>query len=171
MPACTTLRVRSRPGCACVGALCSTPGCRDRAIEGLPPAQVPAERFAKGRYFTPDGRAPFSRLVYPVPQPGGLGVQLNLDLAGQARFGPDVEWLEPGQAFDYAVDPARAAAFHQPSATIGRGCTRAGCCPATPASAPSCPAPVNRRRISVSTARKAMACPTWSTCSASNRPA
>ena len=84
-----------------------------RAIEGFPTAQVPVEHFAKGSYFTLDGRAPFSRLVYPVPQPGGLGVHLTLDLAGQARFGPDVEWLEPGQAFDYAVDPARAAAFHQ----------------------------------------------------------
>ncbi|WP_029922968.1 NAD(P)/FAD-dependent oxidoreductase [Nevskia soli] len=84
-----------------------------RAIEGFPTLQVPAEHFAKGSYFTLDGRPPFSRLVYPLPQPGGLGVHLTLDLAGQARFGPDVEWLEPGQPFDYAVDPARAAAFHQ----------------------------------------------------------
>jgi L-2-hydroxyglutarate oxidase LhgO len=55
------------------------------------------------------GRAPFTRLIYPVPEPGGLGVHLTLDLAGQARFGPDVEWVD---AIDYAVDPARSAGFH-----------------------------------------------------------
>ncbi len=82
-----------------------------RSIPGFPAAQVPQAHFAKGSYFTLEGRAPFSHLIYPLPQPGGLGVHLTLDLAGQARFGPDVEWLEPGEAFDYAVDPARAADF------------------------------------------------------------
>ena len=55
------------------------------------------------------GRAPFSRLVYPVPEPGGLGVHVTLDLAGQARFGPDVEWVE---RIDYRVDPRRAERFY-----------------------------------------------------------
>jgi len=82
-----------------------------RSIRGFPAAQLPKAHFAKGSYFTLEGRAPFSRLVYPLPPPGGLGVHLTLDLAGQARFGPDVQWLEPGQAFDYAVEPGRAAAF------------------------------------------------------------
>jgi L-2-hydroxyglutarate oxidase LhgO len=80
-------------------------------IEGFPPTHVPRMHFAKGSYFTLDGRAPFSRLVYPLPRDGGLGVHLTLDLSGQARFGPDVEWLVQGQPFDYAVDPARAADF------------------------------------------------------------
>ncbi|RZI64543.1 MAG: NAD(P)/FAD-dependent oxidoreductase, partial [Variovorax sp.] len=60
---------------------------------GLPPEHVPTARFAKGNYFTLAGRAPFSRLIYPVPEPGGLGVHLTLDLGGQAKFGPDVQWV------------------------------------------------------------------------------
>jgi len=79
------------------------------AVEGLAPAFRPRAWFAKGTYFTLAGRAPFSRLIYPVPEPGGLGVHLTLDLAGQARFGPDVEWVE---APDYSVDPARAERFY-----------------------------------------------------------
>ena len=83
-------------------------------IAGLDPASVPPPRYAKGNYYALTGRAPFSRLVYPVPEPGGLGVHLTLDLAGQARFGPDVEWLETTDtdAIDYAVDPARAERFY-----------------------------------------------------------
>ena len=88
-----------------------------RGMQGFPPDQVPEVHFAKGSYFSLDGRAPFSHLIYPLPPPGGLGVHLTLDLAGQARFGPDVEWLEPGQSIDaasrYAVDPARAVSFYQ----------------------------------------------------------
>ncbi len=84
-----------------------------RRIDGLDPAWVMPLHYAKGNYFALSGRAPFSRLVYPVPQPGGLGVHLTLDLAGQARFGPDVEWLAvpSADAIDYAVDPARGRAF------------------------------------------------------------
>ena len=63
-------------------------------IDGLDPAHVPRPWFAKGNYFALAGRSPFTHLVYPVPEPGGLGVHLTLDLAGQARFGPDVEWLD-----------------------------------------------------------------------------
>jgi L-2-hydroxyglutarate oxidase LhgO len=83
-------------------------------IGGLAPAHVPRPWFAKGNYYTLAGRSPFTHLVYPVPEPGGLGVHLTLDLAGQARFGPDVEWLaaDAPEAIDYAVDPARGAAFY-----------------------------------------------------------
>jgi L-2-hydroxyglutarate oxidase LhgO len=80
-----------------------------RAVRELAPARVPRIRFAKGNYFVLNGRAPFSRLIYPAPVPGGLGTHLTLDLAGQARFGPDVEWVE---AIDYRVDPARASSFY-----------------------------------------------------------
>ena len=85
-----------------------------RRIDGLDPALIPRAWLAKGNYFALAGRSPFTRLIYPVPEPGGLGVHLTLDLAGQARFGPDVEWLavESPDAIDYAVDPARGAAFH-----------------------------------------------------------
>lgn len=84
-----------------------------RTIEGPAPDALPVARYAKGNYFALAGRAPFSRLVYPVPEAAGLGVHLTLDLAGRARFGPDVEWIEPTgpDAIDYQVDPARAARF------------------------------------------------------------
>ena len=65
--------------------------------------------FARGNYFRLARKAPFSRLIYPVPEPGGLGVHLTLDLAGQARFGPDVEWID---TVDYNVDPARSEKFY-----------------------------------------------------------
>ncbi len=85
------------------------------AVErGLPEVQRPQAFHAKGNYFSLAGRAPFGRLIYPVPEQAGLGVHLTLDLAGQARFGPDVQWLEPGDpdAIDYRVDPARAEGFY-----------------------------------------------------------
>jgi len=77
------------------------------AIEPASPA--PRRFLARGCYFQLAGRAPFSRLIYPVPVPGGLGVHLTLDLGGQARFGPDVEWID---AIDYTVDSRRAEAFY-----------------------------------------------------------
>lgn len=84
-----------------------------RLIEGLPAATIPAEYYAKGNYYSLTSRPPFSRLVYPVPEPGGLGVHVTLDLAGQARFGPDVEWIERfDPRTDYAVDPKRSERFY-----------------------------------------------------------
>ncbi|HXZ14617.1 MAG TPA: FAD-dependent oxidoreductase, partial [Roseiarcus sp.] len=68
----------------------------------------PLTRYAKGSYFALRGRSPFTRLIYPAPQAHGLGVHLTFDLAGQARFGPDVEWVD---AIDYGVDPGRSAGF------------------------------------------------------------
>ena len=79
------------------------------AILGIPRETIPPAFFCRGVYFTLSGRAPFRRLVYPFPPPGGLGVHITLDLAGQARFGPDVEWISE---VDYAVDPARGEAFY-----------------------------------------------------------
>jgi len=81
-----------------------------RRFAGLDAYHVPPEFFAKGNYFSLSGKAPFQRLIYPLPEPGGLGVHLTLDLAGQAKFGPDVQWVD--DAKDYAVDPARGAAFY-----------------------------------------------------------
>jgi L-2-hydroxyglutarate oxidase LhgO len=80
-----------------------------RSIDGMPIDLIPPAYLAKGNYFSCSARAPFSHLIYPVPEPGGLGVHLTLDMAGQARFGPDVEWVE---TIDYAVDPARAERFY-----------------------------------------------------------
>ncbi|MDF8335277.1 NAD(P)/FAD-dependent oxidoreductase [Novosphingobium cyanobacteriorum] len=78
------------------------------AIEGLDPSFIPPLHLARGVYFTHSGKVPFSHLIYPVPEPGGLGTHLTLDLGGQARFGPDVEWID---RIDYTVDPARHSKF------------------------------------------------------------
>ena len=80
-----------------------------RRLRGMPAQLVPTQYYAKGNYFVLAGRNPFGRLIYPVPVPGGLGVHLTIDLAGQARFGPDVEWVP---APDYGVDPGRADSFY-----------------------------------------------------------
>lgn len=80
-----------------------------RGFQGLDPARVPPSFLAKGNYFTLAGKAPFTHLIYPIPEPGGLGVHLTLDLGGQARFGPDVQWVDK---IDYSVDPARGQGFY-----------------------------------------------------------
>lgn len=79
-------------------------------IEGLPSQHVPEARLCKGSYFSFSGRAPFRHLVYPAPESAGLGVHMTLDLGGQARFGPDVEWVDH---VDYRVDPRRADGFYE----------------------------------------------------------
>ncbi len=79
-----------------------------RSIVGFPLEHCPRLHVAKGSYFSLSGRAPFTHLIYPLPEPGALGVHLTLDLAGQARFGPDIEWVDTP---DYIVDPHRLEAF------------------------------------------------------------
>lgn len=79
-------------------------------IANLPASLIPPSYMAKGNYFSMSGKPPFERLIYPVPQDGGLGVHLTLDLAGRARFGPDVQWV---QSLDYTVDADRAALFYE----------------------------------------------------------
>jgi L-2-hydroxyglutarate oxidase LhgO len=99
------LRARAFVNAAGLGAISIA-----REIEGFPQDAVPPAYLARGCYFALPGRAPFSRLVYPIPVVGGLGVHLTLDLGGQARFGPDVEWIEQES---YEVDPRRADAFYE----------------------------------------------------------
>jgi L-2-hydroxyglutarate oxidase LhgO len=98
------LHARSVVNCAGLGARHVALGLRGLAAETVPPLY-----YAKGNYYALAGRAPFSRLIYPVPEAAGLGVHLTLDLGGQARFGPDVEWID---RIDYAVDPRRADSFY-----------------------------------------------------------
>jgi L-2-hydroxyglutarate oxidase LhgO len=78
-------------------------------LEALPEGMCPEPILSKGNYFRLQGKAPFSRLIYPVPEVGGLGVHITIDLAGQARFGPDVE---PVNEEEYSVDPSRSAGFY-----------------------------------------------------------
>ncbi len=80
-----------------------------RKIAGMPADKIPTAYYAKGNYFTLSARSPFSRLIYPVPVPGGLGVHITVDMGGQAKFGPDVEWIP---SIDYTVDPHRADKFY-----------------------------------------------------------
>ena len=78
-------------------------------LAGLPAGAVPPRYLCKGNYFALTGRPPFRRLVYPLPVSAGLGVHYTVDLGGQGRFGPDVEWVEQ---VDYTVDPRRADSFY-----------------------------------------------------------
>ena len=84
-------------------------------IEGLSKDQIPKAYFAKGNYFSLSGKSPFTHLIYPIPEAGGLGVHLTLDMAGQAKFGPDVEWLdiENEEQIDYTVNPKRSEGFYE----------------------------------------------------------
>jgi L-2-hydroxyglutarate oxidase LhgO len=89
-----------------------------RRMHGLQAQHIPQEHYAKGNYYALAGRAPFSHLIYPIPDASslaGLGVHLTLDLGGQAKFGPDVEWLgdiEDPARIDYRVDPKRSEGFY-----------------------------------------------------------
>ena len=78
-------------------------------VEGIDLSVIPQARYCKGNYYTLQGKTPFSRLIYPMPQKDGLGVHVTIDLGRQCRFGPDVEWIEE---IDYDVDPRRADVFY-----------------------------------------------------------
>lgn len=91
-----------------------------RRIAGIPPASIPRDYYCRGVYFALAGRAPFRRLVYPVPEHAGLGVHLTLDMNGAARFGPDTEWIE---GIDYTVDPRRGDKFYAAIRTYWPGLT------------------------------------------------
>ena len=80
-----------------------------RRLVGFPSDRIPPLHLCKGNYFTMGGKAPFTRLIYPAPGAASLGLHYTLDLGGQARFGPDVEWIDE---IDYQVDPARAQVFY-----------------------------------------------------------
>ena len=89
-----------------------------RAIRGIPAASIPTEYLCKGSYFTLQGKAPFTRLIYPTPHHAGLGVHLTLDLGGQAKFGPDTEWID---TVDYDIDANRCAGFYEAVRTYWPG--------------------------------------------------
>ena len=102
------------------------------SMAGFRAAAIPRRHLAKGHYFSLRGRAPFSRLIYPMPTHGGLGVHLTLDLGGQAKFVPDVEWIDdvtfaadPCRDLDCTVDARRSDAFGAEVAATVRACTTA----------------------------------------------
>jgi L-2-hydroxyglutarate oxidase LhgO len=103
----------AQPGAITVDAVVNAAGHGAQALAqataGYPPERIPRLVLAKGNYFAYSGRPVFSRLVYPVPIPGGLGIHVTLDLAGRMRFGPDLEWID---AYDFNVDPGRAKTFY-----------------------------------------------------------
>jgi L-2-hydroxyglutarate oxidase LhgO len=100
-----SLRARSVVNCAGLHAVEIA-----RHSAKLDPRHIPRMYLARSNYFGLAGRSPFRHLVYPIPVPGGLGVHLTLDIAGRARFGPDVEWVDQ---IDYAVSLTRAASFYE----------------------------------------------------------
>ena len=146
-----------------------------RQTQDLTPARQPALRFCKGSYFGLSGRAPFRHLIYPMPQVGGLGVHLTLDLAGQARFGPDVEWLDgeaDPAALDYRVDPARAAGFAAEVRRYWPGLPDAALQPAYSGVRPKLSGPGEPAgRLSHRRPGRAWPSPAWCNCWAWNRPA
>jgi len=81
-----------------------------RRISGVPETSIPPLHLARGCYFTMSGKSPFRHLIYPMPDRASLGVHVTLDISGQTRFGPDVEWID---TIDYNVDPARGDAFYE----------------------------------------------------------
>ncbi|WP_299441930.1 NAD(P)/FAD-dependent oxidoreductase [uncultured Rhodospira sp.] len=99
------MRLRARGVVNCAGLGARAVGL---SIAGVPPETVPPLHLARGVYFSLSGKAPFRRLIYPVPGPASLGLHYTRDLGGQGRFGPDVEWID---RIDYTVDPGRAALF------------------------------------------------------------
>jgi L-2-hydroxyglutarate oxidase LhgO len=88
-------------------------------IEGLAANHIPQACFAKGNYYAYMGQVPFKRLIYPVPETGGLGIHLTLDMGGQARFGPDVEWIDK---IDYQVNDQSRQKFAQAIQTYWPEC-------------------------------------------------
>ena len=89
-----------------------------RRVQGTPAASIPQEYLCKGSYFTLQGRAPCTRLIYPTPHHAGLGVHLTLDLGGQAKFGPDTEWITDE---NYDIDPSRCDGFYEAVRTYWPG--------------------------------------------------
>ncbi|MBT5240283.1 MAG: NAD(P)/FAD-dependent oxidoreductase [Rhodospirillaceae bacterium] len=100
----TTLVAKTAINCAGLGARAIS-----STVEGLDPATIPSLHYAKGNYFYLSGKAPFAKLIYPLPGKASLGLHYTLDLSGQARFGPDIEWTD---SLSYAVDPERAPMFY-----------------------------------------------------------
>jgi len=104
----------SDPGTVEVDAVVNAAGLGAQALarrmEGYPPERIPRLVYAKGNYFGYAGKPAFTRLIYPTPVDGGLGVHVTLDMAGRMRFGPDVEWID--REF-YEVDPSRAESFYE----------------------------------------------------------
>ena len=127
-----------------------------------------AAHFAKGNYFTLAGRAPFSRLIYPVPEAAGLGVHLTLDLGGQAKFGPDVQWVDSPD--DLVVDPARGDGFYAEVRKYWPALPDGALMPGYAGIRPKISGPGEAARdFMIAGPGRRMACRGWSTCSASSR--
>ncbi len=82
-----------------------------KSFEGAQSTLIPGAYYCKGNYFLLQGKSPFKRLIYPVPEAAGLGVHLTLDLGGQVKFGPDVQWVDDPN--DLTVDPGRGELFYE----------------------------------------------------------
>ena len=150
----------NEPGAIEVDAVVNSRGLA-RAGRGAPHRRLSVQRIpqlvlAKGNYFSYSGRPVFSRLIYPTPVDGGLGVHVTLDLAGRMRFGPDVEWIETE---NYEVDPERADSFYARIRTYWPDLPDGTLVPDYAGIRPKLTGPASRRQISWSKARPITACP------------
>lgn len=138
--------------------------------EGLDPRLVPALHLCQGRYFSYSGRSPFRHLVYPMPEArtAGLGIHATLDLGGQLRFGPDVNYVDN---LDYRVDESLRPAFAQAISRYFPGIDPRHLAAGYAGIRPKLGGPGNPPPTSSSKPLPNTACPAWSTCSASSRPA
>ena len=142
----TRLRTRWLVNCAGLSAVAVA-----ERIAGFPRQHVPRAYLAKGNYYSLQAAAPFSRLIYPVPEPGGLGIHLTFDLSGRARFGPDVEWVK---TIEYDVDPRRSSGLLRRDSQVLAGASGWHLEPRLCRDpAEDCRPRTNRRRISASTGR------------------
>jgi L-2-hydroxyglutarate oxidase LhgO len=139
-----------------------------RRIAGIPPDSIPGNFFKRGVYFTVTGAPPFRRLIYPVHGKTGMDIHAVIDLAGNVRFGPDVEWID---RLDYTVDPGRAEKFYPSIRSFWPGLAMARCSRAMRAFGRASAGRAPRLSTSRSADLPCMACPDSSTCSASSRPA
>ena len=163
---CIPARWTCAAGCWSTARGCARRASR-RSIEGYPAKLAPREFYAKGNYYSLTRRAPFSRLVYPVPEPGGLGVHVTLDLAGQARFGPDVEWVD---RIDYGVDPKRAERFYAAIRRYWPGLPDGALAPGYSGIRPKTSGPGEPASDFEVQGPRRTASPAWCICSASSRP-
>ncbi|GMP80441.1 hypothetical protein CsSME_00035537 [Camellia sinensis var. sinensis] len=92
-----------------------------KRFDGIDSEVIPSSYYSRGCYFTLSNvkSPPFKHLIYPIPEHGGLGVHVTLDLNGQVKFGLDVEWIDGVDdilsfmnKFDYSLRTDRVNRFY-----------------------------------------------------------
>ena len=124
------LACRTLVNAAGLGARDIAADCINGRVRDIPPID-----FAKGNFFSLSGPLPFQHLIVPIGDTLSAGGAFTIDIGGQGKFGPDLEWIDH---IDYSVDEHRklkiAAAvrryfpdlrktcFNRAMPAYGRGC-------------------------------------------------